>query len=65
MSQGLINRTAVRDLALRFARDNRRGCSFERVSKAFLDDVETKVQMLVTGAVMSHRSVGKTIKDFL
>lgn len=65
MSDSLLNKKACRDLALRFARDNRKGCSFERVSKSFLDDVETKVRLLITRAVMSHRSVGKTIKDFL
>lgn len=65
MSENLINKSACRELALRYAQDNRRGCSFERVSKQFLDDVETKVRMLIVKAVMSHRSVGKTIKDFL
>lgn len=65
MSENLLNRKACRDLALRYARDNRKGCSFERVSKDFLDDVETRVRMLIVKAVKSHRSVGKTIKDFL
>ena len=65
MSENLLNKKACRDLALRWARDNRKGCSFERVSKSFLDDIETKVRMLIVGAVTRHRSVGKTIKDFL
>ena len=65
MSDSLINKTACRNLALRYAKDNRKGCNFERVSKTFLDDVETKVRMLIVKAVQSHRSVGKTIKDFI
>jgi len=65
MSENLLNRKACRDLALRWGKDNRKGWAPERVSKAFLDDVETRVRMLIVKAVNSHRSVGKTIKDFL
>lgn len=65
MSDSLLNKKACRELALRWAKDNRKGWNAERVSKAFLDDVETKVRMLIVKAVNSHRSVGKTIKDFI
>lgn len=60
-----INRKHVKELALRFARDKRIGWQPTRVSKQFLDDLNIKVQNMVTKAVMSHRSVGRTIKDIL
>jgi len=59
----LINRTNCKKLALQYAQDSRKGWMPTRVSKAFLDDLETKVQLLITGAVSHHRSVGKTITD--
>ena len=63
MSNSLINRKACKELALRWAKDNRKGCGFSQVSGAFLDDLETKVRLLITSAVTKHRSVGKTITD--
>ena len=63
MSGNLINRKACKELALRWAKDNRKGCSFSRVSGQFLDDLETKVRLLITSAVTKHRSVGKMITD--
>ncbi|MCK5617064.1 hypothetical protein KAR91_85165 [Candidatus Pacearchaeota archaeon] len=66
MSDSYINKKACRDLALRWGRDNRKGWMPERVSdKHFLDELNTKVRMMIIQAVRSHRSVGKTIKDFL
>jgi len=62
---GLINRKHCRDFALRWAQEKRRGCNFQRVSKQYLDDIETKVMMLIQKSIDSHRSVGKTITDFL
>jgi len=59
----LINRTNCKKLALQYAKDTRTGWQPTRVSKAFLDDLETKVQLLITGAVSKHRSVGKTLTD--
>jgi hypothetical protein len=60
----LINRAACRDLALRWSRDHRKGWTATRVSKQFLDDLETKVMVLIQNAVNKHRTVGKTIADF-
>lgn len=57
----LINIKHCKELALRFAKDNRKGCDFSRVSKQFLNDLNTLVRLRITGAVMKHPSVGKTI----
>ena len=62
-SNNLINRSQCKQLALKYAADNRKGWGPTRVSAKFLDDLETKVRMLVTGAVSKHRTVGKTIID--
>jgi len=63
-SNGLINRAGCRDFALRWAK-RRTGCNFQRVSKQYLDDIETKVMLMIQRSVDSHRSIGKTITDFL
>ncbi|MHC4541133.1 MAG: hypothetical protein ACYS74_15345 [Planctomycetota bacterium] len=60
---GLINRAQCKKSALGWAKDNRRGWSPERVSKQFLDDLDTKVRLAIQSAITRHRSVGKTIKD--
>ena len=60
----LLNKSEIRKLALRCG-ERRLGWLPTRVSAGFIDDVETKIRMLVMKAVERHRSVGKTIKDFL
>lgn len=60
----LLNKSEVRKLALRSG-EKRLGWLPTRVSAGFIDDVETKIRMLIMKAVQNHRSVGKTIKDFL
>lgn len=60
----LLNKKACRELALRWAK-RRTGCNFTRVSQKYLDDIEAKVRLLIQRSVDSHRSVGKTITDFL
>jgi hypothetical protein len=60
----LINKSEVRKLALRCG-DKRLGWLPTRVSAEFIEDVESKVRSLIMKAVANHRSVGKTIKDFL
>ena len=65
MSESLLNKKACRELALRWGRDKRKGWRPERVGKQFLDDLEACVRLRITRAVDRHRSVGKTIKDFL
>lgn len=64
MSDSLLNRSACRDLALRWGA-RRTGWQPTRVSKKYLDDIEAKVRLLIQRSVDSHRSVGKTIIDFL
>ena len=59
----LINRKHCKELALRFANDTRTGWLPKRVSKSFLDDLNTKVRNLITHAVAHHATKGKTIKD--
>ena len=62
MNGDLINKKHVKEMALRFAQENRTGWQPQRVSKQFLDDLNTKVRNLVTGAIMHHPTIGKTIK---
>ncbi len=59
----LINRAQCKKFALRWAQENRRGWEPERVSKQFLDDLDTKIRMTIQSAIKRHPSVGKTIKD--
>ncbi len=59
----LINRAQCKKFALRWAQENRRGWQPERVSKQFLDDLDTKIRMAIQSAIKRHPSVGKTIKD--
>jgi hypothetical protein len=59
----LINRRACKELALRWAQANRRGWMPSQVSRQFLDDLDTKVRLLIQGSVERHRTVGKTVKD--
>jgi len=61
----MINMKHCRKMALRIARDKRKGWSPERVSKEYLDKLDTKVRAMIIRSVMSHRSVGKTIKDLI
>lgn len=59
----LINRKACKELALKWAQEHRTGWLPQRVSRQYLDDLETKVRNLITGSVSKHRTVGKTITD--
>lgn len=59
----LINRAACKNFTLRWAQANRTGWLPSQVSKQFLDDLDTKVRLLIQGAVNKHRSVGRTVKD--
>ena len=61
--KNLINRAACKKLALRWCADNRKGWTPNRVGKQYLDDLESKVRLLIQQSVNKHRSVGKTIKD--
>jgi len=63
MSNGLINRQHCKQFALRWAQETRKGWTAERVSKQFLDDLDTRVRLLIQGAIRRHPSVGKTIRD--
>ena len=64
-SGGFINRAQCRKFALRWAKENRRGWEPNRVSKQFLDDLDTKVRLTIQAAIKRHRSVGTTIKDIV
>jgi hypothetical protein len=61
-SNNLINRKQVKAFALRWANDNRRGWLPKRVGKQFLDDLDTKVRLLIQSAIMHHPTVGKTVR---
>jgi len=59
----LINKAACKKFALRWAQEHRTGWLPTRVSQQFLDDLDSKVRLLVQGSVNRHRTVGKTIID--
>ena len=61
----MINMKHCRDMALRVARDKRTGWSPHRVSREYLDKLDAKVRVIIFRSVMSHRSVGKTIRDLI
>lgn len=61
----MINIKHCRNMALRIARDRRTGWSPKQVSKQYLDKLDAKVRAIIIKSVMSHRSVGKTIKDLI
>jgi hypothetical protein len=65
MSNGLINRKACKDTILRMCKEMRLGWTCTQVSKQALDDLETKVRMVIQRAVHSHPSVGKTFKHVI
>jgi len=59
----LINRAQCKKFALRWAQENRKGWTTNRVSKQFLDDLDAKVRIMIQSAIKRHPSVGQTIKD--
>lgn len=59
----LINRTAVRRLALYYAGRLRSAQGFRRVSAGFLDDIEREVHRAVRENVRGHPSRGKTLRS--
>ncbi|MBN1805693.1 MAG: hypothetical protein JW837_10610 [Sedimentisphaerales bacterium] len=61
----MINLKHCRKMALRIATDKRKGWAPQRVSKEYLDKLDAKVRAIIIKSVMSHRSVGKTIKDLI
>ncbi len=63
MNECLINRAACKRLALRWAESHRLGWDPTRVSRQFLDDLESRLRLIVQKSVDRHRSVGKTIQD--
>jgi hypothetical protein len=64
MSGCLLNKSECRKLALRWGASHRSGWGPTRVAASFLDDIEARVRLMITGAVSKHRTVGKTIKDY-
>ena len=58
----LINQSAVRQLALKVAREARPAAGFERVGSAFLERINAAVALAVRREVEHHPSVGKTLK---
>ena len=57
----LINVTEVKRLALAVSQQQRNG-KFTRVSKQFLDRIESKVSVAIAYEVGTHPSIGKTLK---
>ena len=65
MANDLINRKACKEFAVRWGQEKRPGWMPTRVSKQYLDDINTKLRLLIQKSINGHRSVGKTIMDFL
>lgn len=64
MANDLINHKACREFAVKYAQSERAGWCPTRVSKRFLDDVNSHVRLALQKSIKMHRSVGKTIIDF-
>jgi hypothetical protein len=57
----LINKAALRRLALDLSKQHRRG-KFTRVSKEFVDRIEARLILLVHDEVKRHPTLGVTLK---
>lgn len=57
----LINKKAVKNYALEFAKENR-GDKFTRVGNSFIIYLELKLKEAIQRAVFEHPSIGKTLK---
>jgi len=60
MNTSLINRSAVKKMALQLSVDTRNG-KFTRVSASFLEKINAKVDAAIRSEVQTHQSVGKTL----
>lgn len=60
MNTPLVNRSAVKKMALQLSKDNRAG-KFTRVSAEFLERVNSATDAYIRQAVQNHPSVGKTL----
>ncbi len=58
----LINRSQCKKFALKWAAEFRPGWEPMQVSGQFLDDLNTKVRLVIQSAITHHPSKGKTIK---
>ena len=62
MKTDLINIAHVKKYARLRAEEMRPGWAPTQVGQQFLDDLNTKVRLLIDGAVSRHPTIGKTIK---
>lgn len=60
MNTSLINRSAVKKMALQLSVDTRGG-KFTRVSADFLEKINAKVEASIRAEVQMHPAVGKTL----
>lgn len=56
----LLNRRAVRELALKISREERAG-KFKRVAASFYEELCGLLRVMITSRVRRHPSVGKTL----
>jgi len=61
MNTPLINRQAVKRMALELSKSNRAG-KFTRVSGEFLTRMNSRLDAFVQEEVQRHPSIGKTLK---
>jgi hypothetical protein len=56
----LINKAAVKKLALKLSKENRAG-KFTRVGSEFITRIHAKLEQSIRSEVQAHPSVGKTL----
>ena len=61
-NNNLLNHAHIKTTALRMRQDLRPGWKATRVSQKFIDDFESHMLNRLRKVIMSHPSVGKTIK---
>lgn len=58
----LLNRAAAKGYILDFAEYARPGWRCERVSKSYLDDLESRIAAMIRADIRTHPTVGRTMK---
>ena len=61
-NNNLLNHAHIKKTALRMAKDLRPWWKANRVSQAFIDEMEAHMLDRVRKAIIAHPTVGKTIK---
>ncbi len=60
MSDMLLNVSHVKSYIRRRQPEIRPGFAFERISRQALEDIDTRVRLIIDASLKAHPSVGKT-----